>query len=104
MSTFATGQGLPQEGDRVAHPLYGSVKGTPFQRDTITSEEVPRPNVKWPGAASARAATLWARRAGPRVYAGMMATPSCSAGVQAAARASGVKPSTPSVSADHTSV
>ena len=33
-----------------------------------------------------------------------MATPSCSAGVQAAARASGVSPSAPSVSADHASV
>jgi hypothetical protein len=38
--------------------LYGSVKGTPFHFETITSDDVPRPNVNRPGAASAMAATL----------------------------------------------
>ena len=33
----------------------------------MTSDEVPRPSVKRPGAASAMAATLWASSAGPRV-------------------------------------
>ena len=76
----------------------------PFHCSTMTSEEAPNPQTKRPGAASARAATLWASRAGPRVKAGVMATPSRSVGLQAAARASGVNPSAPSTSADQTSV
>ena len=52
---------------RVPDPLVGLGEGTSFHRDTMTSEDVPSPNVKRPGAASAMAATLWASRAGPRV-------------------------------------
>ena len=55
--------------------LYGSSKGMPFQFSTITFEEVPTPITKRPGAASARLAALCARRAGPRVKAGMIAIP-----------------------------
>ena len=50
--------------------LYGSTNGTPFQRSTITFDEVPMPKAKRPGAASARLATLWAMHAGARVNAG----------------------------------
>ncbi len=76
----------------------------PFQRSTTGALEAPSPNVNRPGAASAMAATDWARSAGPRVNAGVTATPSWRRGSQAAASASGVKPSVPSTSADHTSV
>ena len=47
--------------------LYGSANSIPFQRLTMTSDDVPRPSVKRPGAASAIAATLWANSAGPLV-------------------------------------
>ena len=47
--------------------LYGSSNGMPFQRSTMTSDDVPMPNAKRPGAASAIAATLIAISAGPRV-------------------------------------
>ncbi len=76
----------------------------PFQPSTITLEEVPMPKANRPGAASASVATLWARQAGPRVKAGTMAVPRRSDGAQTDARASGVKPSAPIASADHTSV
>src|SRR5437660_1207043 len=55
----------------------------PFQRSTITSEDVPMPKTKRPGAASAMAATLMAMRPGPRVKAGTMATPRRACGAQA---------------------
>ncbi len=58
------------------------------------------PITKRPGAASARLATDCAINAGPRVKAGMIATPSRAVGVQAAAWASGVKPSCPFASED----
>ena len=83
---------------------YWFSNARPFQLATMTSEEAPSPNANRPGAASARAARLWASKAGPRVYAGVMATPRLSAGSHAAASASGVKPSAPSTSADHRSV
>jgi len=84
--------------------LYGSTKGTPFQRSTITLLLLPMPIANRPGAASASDATLCAKQAGERVYAGMIAVPRRSRGSQAAARASGVKPSAPSLSADQMSV
>ena len=84
--------------------LYGSTNGTPFQRSTITFDDVPMPKANRPGAASARLATHWAMQAGARVNAGTMAVPRRRRGSQAAARASGVKASAPSASADHTSV
>lgn len=83
--------------------LYGSLNGMPFQRSTITSDEVPRPKLKRPGAASAIVATHMASVAGPRVNDGTIAVPSWSSGAQAAVRASGVKPSVPLVSAVQTS-
>ena len=46
---------------------YGSSKGMPFHRSTITFDEVPMPNATRPGAASARVATDCASSAGPRV-------------------------------------
>ncbi len=76
----------------------------PFQRSTMTLDDVPMPKANRPGAASAIAATLWAMSAGPRVKAGTMAVPRRSVGAQAAASASGVKPSVPSASLDQTSV
>ena len=84
--------------------LYGSTKGTPFQRSTITFELEPMPKANRPGAASASDATLWAIRAGDRVNAGTMAVPRRSRGSHAAASASGVNASAPSASDDHTSV
>ena len=60
--------------------LYGSSKGMPFQRSTITSDDVPIPNTNRPGAADATDATDWAMHAGPRVKAGTMALPSRSEG------------------------
>ncbi len=75
-----------------------------FQRSTITFDEVPIPNATRPGAASARLATHWARVAGPRVKAGTIADPRRSDGAHTDARASGVNPSAPLASLDHTSV
>ena len=83
---------------------YGFVYSMPFQPSTITSEDAPSPNEKRPGAAEARAATLCASNAGPLVYAGAIASPRRSPGTHAAVRASGVKPSLPSTSDDHTSL
>ena len=44
--------------------LYGSSKGTPFQRSTITSHDVPMPNAQRPGAAAASDAAHCAISAG----------------------------------------
>ncbi len=60
---------------------YWFSKARPFQLATITCDEAPSPQAKRPGAASAMAATLWASSAGPRVYAGVMATPRFSVGL-----------------------
>ena len=76
----------------------------PFQRSTMTSDDVPMPKAKRPGAASAMAATLMAMRPGPRVKAGMIATPSRAAGAHCDAKVRGVKPSVPPASLDHRSV
>ena len=84
--------------------LYGSSKGMPFQRSTMTLDEEPRPSTNRPGAAEASEATVWASSAGPRVKAGMIATPRRSDGAHVDASASGVKPSAPSASDDHRSV
>ncbi len=84
--------------------LYGSSNGTPFQRSTITLLDEPMPMAKRPGAASAIDATLCAKQAGARVYAGTIAVPNRSRGSQAAASASGVNASAPSDSADQMSV
>jgi len=62
------------------------------------------PSTKRPGAASASEAMHWARHAGPRVNAGMIAVRSRSSGAHAAASARGVNPSAPSASADQMSV
>ena len=75
-----------------------------FHRSTITFDDVPMPNANRPGAASASEATHWARVAGPRVNAGTMAEPSRSVGAHTEASASGVNPSAPLASLDHTSV
>ncbi len=83
---------------------YGSANGMPFHRSTITFDEEPTPITKRPGAASASAATDWASSAGPRVKAGMMATPRRSSGAHCDARASGVNPSVPSASEDQASL
>ena len=76
----------------------------PFQRSTITLEEVPKPRTKRPGAADAIDAALWASSAGPLVNAGRIAVPSRSSGAQMEARASGASPSWPSASAVQASV
>ena len=76
----------------------------PFQRSTITLDEVPTPSTNRPGAASASAAADWANSAGPRVKAGMMAVPRRNVGAHTEARANGVKPSPPMASADQASV
>ncbi len=84
--------------------LYGSSNGIPFHRSTMTSDDVPMPRANRPGAACAIEPTDCARQAGPRVNAGMIAVPRRNDGAHTEARASGVKPSWPSASADHTSV
>ncbi|GDY58948.1 hypothetical protein SVIO_095710 [Streptomyces violaceusniger] len=83
---------------------YGASKGMSFHRRTMTSEEAPMPRANRPGAAQASAAADCARVAGPRVNEDTTAVPSRSRGSVAAASASGVKPSAPFDSADHTSV
>ena len=70
-------EGLLEE----ARPCHGCAcralrRRCPFQRSTITSDEVPSPNTKRPGAASAIVATHIASVAGPRVNDGTMAVPS----------------------------
>ena len=62
------------------------------------------PNAKRPGAADAAAATDCAITAGARVKAGTIAVPRRNDGAHCEARTSGVNASTPSDSADHTSV
>ena len=47
--------------------LYGSSKSMPFQRSTMTFDDVPMPMAKRPGAAWASEPTDWAKHAGPRV-------------------------------------
>ena len=47
--------------------LYGSSNGMPFQRSTMTFDDVPIPSANRPGAASASEPTHWASVAGPRV-------------------------------------
>ena len=74
-----------------------------FQRSTITSDEAPRPSTKRPPLASASAAACWASTAGPRVNGFTTPVPSRIRSVQAAASASGVKPSDPLVSPVHRS-
>ena len=46
---------------------YGCSNGMPFQRSTITFDDVPMPKATRPGAASASEATHCASAAGPRV-------------------------------------
>ena len=70
----------------------------PFQPSTIRSEEAPIPSAKRPPEASASAAACWASSAGPRWKTPTMPVPSRARSVQAAASASGVKPSGPLVS------
>ena len=84
--------------------LYGSTKGTPFHRSTITLDDVPIPNANRPGAADAALATDCAITAGARVNAGTIAVPSLNDGAHWDASTSGVNASPPSDSADHTSV
>ena len=74
-----------------------------FQRSTITSDEEPIPSTKRPPLASASAAACCASTAGPRVNGFTTPVPSRIRSVQAAARASGVKPSEPLVSPVHRS-
>ena len=84
--------------------LYGSSKGIPFHRCTMTLLDEPIPIAKRPGAASASVATDCAKQAGLRVYAGTIAVPKRRRGSHAAAIASGVNASAPSASADQISV
>ena len=60
-------EGQAQEAQRVPDAAVLVLEGRPFQLATITSDEAPSPQAKRPGAASAMAARLCARRAGPRV-------------------------------------
>ena len=83
---------------------YGFTKGIEFHCSTITSDDVPMPSAKRPGAAEHIAATVWAIVAAPRVYAGTIAVPRRRLGAHAAASASGVNASLPPASALHTSV
>ena len=78
--------------------LSGFSKGIPFQPSTIRSEEEPMPSTKRPPEASASAAASWASSAGPRWKTPTIPVPSRIRSVQAALRASGVKPSGPAVS------
>ena len=82
----------------------GSSNGIPFQSPTTTGDDAPMPRTNRPGAASASAAAVIASSPGPRVNTGAIAVPSRSSGSQAAASASGVKPSAPATSDDQMSV
>ena len=84
--------------------VSGRSNGIPFQRSTITFDEVPTPSAKRPGAASAIVAALIASRPGPLVKAGTIAVPSRSDGAHTEATASGVKASAPPASLDQASV
>ena len=66
-STFSPVKAWRRKRTRSRVRLYGSSKGMSFHRSTMTLDEVPTPRANFPGAASARAAALWARSAGPRV-------------------------------------
>ena len=83
--------------------VSGFSNGTSFQRSTITFDDEPRPSTKRPPLASASAAACWASTARPRVYGFTTPVPSRIRSVQAAASASGVKPSAPLVSPVHRS-
>ena len=72
---------------------YGLSNDMPFQRSTITSDEVPIPSAKCPGAAWHIDATVDASVCAPRVYAGTIAVPSRSSGAHCAATASGMNAS-----------
>ena len=72
---------------------YGLSNVKPFQRSTMTSEEVPIPRAKWPGAAWHIDATVDASVCAPRVYAGTIAVPNRSSGAHCAATASGMNAS-----------
>ena len=72
---------------------YGLSNVMPFQRSTITFDDVPRPSAKRPGAAWHIDATVDASVCAPRVYAGTIAVPSRSSGAHCAATASGMNAS-----------
>ena len=76
----------------------GRSKGMPFQPSTMRSEEEPMPSTKRPSEALASAAASCASSAGPRWKTPTMPVPRRARSVQAALRASGVKPSGPLVS------
>ena len=78
--------------------VSGFENGIRFQPSTIRSEEAPIPSANRPSLASASAAACWASSAGPRVNTPTTPVPSRTRSVQAAASASGVKPSGPCVS------
>jgi hypothetical protein len=84
--------------------VSGFSKGIWFQPSTIRSEDAPRPTAKRPPLPSAIAAHCWASSAGPRWKTPTTPVPNRTFSVQAAAKASGVKPSGPLVSPDHRSV
>ena len=102
----------PLAGERGAQELErvstifdsGFENGIRFQPSTIRSEEAPIPSANRPSLASASAAACWASSAGPRVKTPTTPVPSRTRSVQAAASASGVKPSGPLVSPLHRSV
>ena len=77
----------------------GLTNGTSFQRSTIAGDEEPIPSTKRPDDASASAAADCASSDGPRVYGFTTPVIRRVRSVQAAASASGVKPSAPLVSA-----
>ncbi len=78
--------------------LSGFSKGMPFQPSTMRSEEEPIPSTKRSREALASAAASCASSAGPRWKTPTIPVPSRICSVQAALRASGVKPSGPAVS------
>ena len=82
----------------------GRSKGRALCDVTTCAEELPIPSTKRPGAASASAAALIARRPGPRVCTGKQAQPRRRLGAHCEASTSGVKPSTSCASLVQTSV
>ena len=77
----------------------------PFQRPTITSEEVPTPSVKRPGAGLGEGGGAHReRRRAAREDGDDRGAEGADAGAQAAASASGVKPSVPLASLDQRSL
>ena len=83
---------------------YGLSNVMPFHRSTITSDDVPMPSAKRPGAAWHALATVDASVCAPRVYTGTIAVPNRNDGAHCAAATSGVNASYPPDSADHRSV